>query len=161
MRSQASARAALLLVLAALTAGCNAYLVDEGDPGAPILVQGRVVDSSGGGMSGARILVQVEHSVRAGVTETLGYEGTFSAGLDGTFVVRLAPTPDLIEHVGPSGGVVKVTVAVFADAAPFVFQRQLRNGTWAGEVPTFIFGPEGVTEPSGNPGTAAPLPIGT
>ena len=157
MRSPASARGALLLLLVALVAtGCNAYLVDEGDPSAPILVQGRVVDASGGGMSGARILVQVAHERRtsaAAVTQTIGYEATFSAGLDGTFVVRLAPAPDLIENVGPSGGVVKVTLVVFADAAPFTFSRELRNGTWAGAVPVFVFGPDGVS--------ASPAPAGT
>ena len=165
MRSQASARGVLLLALAALaaTTGCNAYLVDEGDPSAPILVQGRVVDSSGGGMSGARIQVQVEHvgDTDNGVTQTVAYEATFSAGLDGTFVVRLAPTPELIAQVGASGGVVNVSLAVFANAPPFTFPRELRNGTWAGAVPVFVVGPEGVIEPSGNPGTPAPAPIGT
>ena len=162
MRSLASARGVLLLVLAALaTTGCNAYLAEEGDLGAPILVQGRVVDASGGGMSGARILVSVEHSVTAGVTETIGYETTFSAGLDGTFVVRLAPDPELIEHVGPSGGVVSVTLVVFADAAPFAFSRELRDGRWAGDVPEFIFGPDGVTTPSGEPWVSTLAPAGT
>ena len=157
MRSLVDARGVLLLALAALVlaTGCNSYLVDEGDPSAPILVQGRVVDSSGGGMSGARILVQVsdERRADAGVTQTIGYEATFSAGLDGTFVVRLAPDPALIERVGPSGGVVKVTLVVFADAAPFAFSRELRNGTWAGAVPVFVFGPDGVS--------ASPAPLGT
>ena len=155
MRSLASARRALLLalVLAALAvAGCSAYLAEEGDPSAPILVQGRVVDASGGGMSGARVLVSVEHSVTAGGTETIGYETTFSAGLDGTFVVRLAPDPELIERVGPSGGIVNVKLVVFAGAAPFEFQRELRNGTWVGAVPVFVFGPDGVTA-SSPPGT--------
>ncbi len=161
MRSRASARGALLLVLAALVVtGCNGYLVDEGDPGAPVLVQGRVVDASGGGMSGASIVVQVEHDVDNGVT-TLGSEARFRAGLDGTFVVRLAPFPEQIEKVGPSGGVVNVTLVVFADAAPFTFPRELRNGTWVGAVPEFIFGPEGVIEPSGNPGSSTPAPTGT
>jgi len=153
-----------MLILAAatlgVTTGCNAYLVNEGDPSAPILVQGRVVDSSGGGMSGARVLVSLEHSVRAGVTETIGYEATFSAGLDGTFVVRLAPDAALIENVGPSGGAVKITLAVFADAAPFTFQRELRNGTWAGAVPEFVFGPDGVTTPGGQDGLPTLAPAG-
>ena len=161
MRSLASARGVLFLVLAALaTTGCNAYLAEEGDLSAPILVQGRVVDASGGGMSGARVLVSVEHTVTAGVTETIGSEATFSAGLDGTFVVRFAPGPALIEHVGPSGGVVKVTLVVFADAAPFAFQRELRNGTWAGAVPEFVFGPDGVTTPGGEDGLPTLAPSG-
>ena len=161
MRSPGSARGALLLVLAALvTTGCNAYLAEEGDPSAPVLVQGRVVDASGGGMSGARILVSVEHSVRAGVLETVGMEATFSAGLDGTFVVRFSPAPEMIENVGPSGGVVKVTLVVFADAAPFTFQRELRNGTWAGPVPEFVFGPDGVTTPGGEDGLPSLAPAG-
>jgi hypothetical protein len=151
----------LLLVLAALaTTGCNAYLAEEGDLSAPVLVQGRVVDASGGGMSGARVLVSAEYSVRAGVTETIGYEATFSAGRDGTFVVRLAPDPALIEHLGPSGGVVKITLVVFADAAPFTFQRELRNGTWAGAVPEFVFGPDGVTTPGGQDGLPTLAPAG-
>lgn len=163
MRSLASARVLLGLVLTVLVTatGCNSYLVNEGDPSAPILVQGRVVDASGGGMSGARILVSVEHSVRAGVTKTVGYEATFNAGLDGTFVVRLAPDPALIEQLGPSGGVVKVTLVVFADAAPFAFSRELRDGTWAGPVPEFVFGPDGVTTSGGEPAVPAAAPART
>jgi hypothetical protein len=165
MRSPASARGLLLLAVVALGAatGCNAYLANEGDPAAPILVQGRVVDSSGGGMSGARIQVHVAepNDMVGGVTVTNGYEATFSAGLDGTFVVRLAPSPALIAKAGASGTMVTVTLTVFANETPFAFRRELRNGTWAGAVPAFVFGPEGVIEPSGNPGTPAPAPIGT
>jgi hypothetical protein len=160
MRSRASALGPLLLVLLALgiATGCNSYLVDEGDPNAPVLVQGRVVDASGGGMSGARIQVSIEYSVSP--AETIGYEATFRAGLDGTFVVRLAPDPELIEHVGPSGGVVSFKLVVFADAAPFTFQRELRNGTWAGAVPEFVFGPDGVTTPGGEDGMPTLAPAG-
>lgn len=151
MHSRAKARKLLLLVLAALVAvsGCNSYLVDEGDPNAPVLVQGRVVDASGGGMSGARILVRVVGSAaEIGEAVPLVYEGTFSAGLDGTFVVRLAPTPALIAHASATAGVVNVTLDVFADAAPFAFERELRNGTWAGAVPAFVFWPGGVSTAS-------------
>ncbi len=149
MRSPARTRGLLLLVLAtfATAAGCNAYLVDEGDPSAPILVQGRVVDASGGGMSGARILVQVadDRDVRIGEAAPVAYEGTFSAGLDGTFVARVAPTPALTALADATGGVVTVTLVVFAGSAPFAFPRELRNGTWAGDAPTFVFGPDGVS----------------
>ena len=149
MRSLADARGVLLLALAALVvaSGCNAYLVDEGDPSAPILVQGRVVDASGGGMSGARILVRMtdDRNRPAGEAAPIVYEGTFSAGLDGTFVARVAPTPALTALAGANGGVVNVTLAVFAGAAPFAFPRELRDGTWGGSVPAFVFGPEGVS----------------
>ena len=149
MRFRASGLATVLLATAALvTAGCTAYLVEEGDPSAPVLVRGRVVDASGGGMSGARIVVRVaDPAVPAGDAAPL-YEGTFSAGLDGTFLARVAPTPALTAHAAARGGVVNVTLAVYAGAEPFAFQRELRDGTWAGEVPAFLFGPDGVTTSS-------------
>lgn len=166
MRSPASARGLLLLAVVALGAatGCNAYLVNEGDPAAPILVQGRVVDSSGGGMSGARVEVWVGdyRDVQVGESVPIVYEGSFSAGLDGTFVVRLTPTPAMIELAGGDDGFVNFNLVVFANApAPFAFQRELRGGTWAGEVPELIFGPDGVTGPGVDPGVPAPLPAGT
>lgn len=166
MRSLASARGMLLLVLVALAAGtgCNAYLVDEGDPSAPILVQGRVVDASGGGMSGARIEVWVGdyRDVQVGEVVPVVYEGSFSAGLDGTFIVRVAPTPAMIALAGGDGGSVNFNLVVFANApAPFAFPRDVRNGTWAGDVPELIFGPEGVTDLGADPGVPAPAPLGT
>lgn len=163
MRSLARALGVVLLVPAALIAtGCNSYLVNEGDPNAPILVQGRVVDASGGGMSGARIEVQVadDRGAQVGDAVRIVYEGQFSAGLDGTFVVRLAPSPELAAHAVEAGGVVSVTLLVFADADPFTFPRELRDGIWLGDVPSFVFGPDGVTTPSGEPGVPSVAPSG-
>jgi hypothetical protein len=155
-------RLLLVVVLGTLT-GCSAYLSEEGDPRAPVLVQGRVVDASGGGMSGAEILVQVPDHARGQVGDTvpLVYEGRFRAGLDGAFVVRLAPTPALTAFAGGDGGSVSFSLYVFAEPVePFSFSRELRAGAWVGEVPTFVFGPDGVTEQGAEPREHAALLAG-
>jgi hypothetical protein len=156
-------RRLLIVALLGSLAGCSAYLSEEGDPTAPVLVQGRVVDASGGGMSGAQVRVQVRDDAQAQVGQTVPvvYEGTFRAGLDGSFVVRLAPTPAMTALAGGDGGSVNFSLYVFADELrPFIFPRELRNGTWAGAVPEFVFGPDGVTEADAGSGVSAPLLAG-
>jgi hypothetical protein len=167
MRSRASARILRQLVAVALAGsvgGCSMYLSNEGDPAAPILVQGRIVDASGGGMSGAGVTLQVSDvdGVEDGESVPVVYQGQFSAGLDGAFTIRLAPTPELVALAARNGGFVNFSLVVFAgEAAPFGFPRELRDGTWAGGIPTFVFGPDGVTGPGVDPGVPAPEPAGS
>ncbi len=154
------------LWLVAILAGCSGYLTEEGDPSAPILVRGRVVDASGGGMSGAGIhLTAFENPGGAapGVAVPAVYDGEFRAGLDGTFTIRLAPTPALTELAKNNGGFVNFTLVAFRGgaASPFAFPRELVDGTWAGAVPSFVFGPNGVSETGVDPGLPAPIPAAT
>ena len=140
---------ALAAIVVLVGAGCTAYLAEEGDAAAPILVQGRVVDASGGGMSGATLRLQADADLGdAGVGEVVPTVelGAFRAGLDGTFVVRLAPTAQLKALADRNGGAVIFTLVAFEGVTvPFPFSRDLHNGMWAGEVPTVEFTPNGVT----------------
>ena len=162
MRSRASRLRLLLVALATLaTGGCTSYLVDEGDPAAPILVQGRVVDASGGGMSGATVELQAdaEMDTDAGEATALMELGSFRAGLDGFFVVRLAPSAELTARADKNGGAVLFTLVAFEGPTfAFPFSRELRNGTWVGEIPTVEFTPNGVT---GGGTTRAPALAGS
>lgn len=115
-------------------------------------------------MSGAEVRVQIgDHAgARPGEPVPVVYEGRFRAGLDGAFVIRLAPTPELTTLAREGGGFVTVSLSVFADEVrPFAFPRELRDGTWAGQIPTFVFGPDGVTEVGSEPGAPMPAPAET
>jgi hypothetical protein len=150
-----------LVVLTTAASGCGLFSQGQGDPAAPIVIQGRVVDRAGQGVAGASIQLTVHDyaSVEVGQVVPVVYSGSFSAGSDGTFALRLLPTPGLVALAEANGGFVNFDL--IAQARPWAFPRELNAGTWAGDIPTIVISRDGVAEPGGDPGVTVPPPEGS
>lgn len=153
----------LSLVIASAVMGCGFLSGGQGNPADPVLVTGRVLDADGRPVGGAHLELQVNDYAAADVGEAvpLVFHQSFSANVDGTFALHLAPTPALLEFGAKEGGFVNfdLIALVGTTAAPWGFPRELASGTWAGEPPFVELRPIGsMPEP---PGVPAPEPVAT
>ena len=149
-----------------VVAACAGVAGSQGDPAAPVLVTGRVVDASGNPVSGARLQLSIldyEHS-ELNQPVPVVFSETYSANLDGTFALHLAPTPAIAAKGETNGGFVNFDLVVLASDTSFItawgFPRELSGPGWAGEIPTVVLAPLG-SGPNNPPGVPAPLPAET
>ena len=152
--------------LGALVAACSYLPGAQGDPNAPVLIRGRVLDADGNGIGGAGLQVMVSDldNVQVGQNARVVYQERFSAAADGSFAIHLAPNAELVAAAARNNGFVNFDLIVSAPNRPpwpWAFPRELEAGTWAGEPPSIEAGPDGVTEPGADPGVPAPLPAAT
>jgi hypothetical protein len=157
-----------LLALCLLTlAACAGVPGNQGNPSEPILVAGRVVDDGGAPIRGAGLQLSVLDHSRAIIGQPVPtiFRASFTTGLDGAFAIHLAPTPELRAFGAANAGFVNFDlIALAPDSSvvfPFAFPRELAGNGWAGEAPSVVISPSGVTEPGADPGVEAPLPVRT
>jgi hypothetical protein len=129
-------------------AGCSFLPGNQGDPSAPVLVTGQVLDVNGQPAAGAQIQLSVFDDQKAVVGQRVptAYEGSFTAGGDGSFVLHLAPTPELIAVGGRNGGFVNFQL-IGNLGSPQIsfwgFSRELRAPGWADDPPRVVLRPAG------------------
>jgi hypothetical protein len=158
----ASPRAPIACLLAALAiAACGGLPGAQGDPSAPVLVRGRVVDANGSAVAGAAIQLEVFDEAHAQVGQAIPdvFRQTYTSGLDGTFEIHLLPPADLAAFAKANSDYVNFSaIALTADGAfigPFGFSRQIVLGSWAGAPQSFVVGPKGIQQP----GNLVPVPL--
>lgn len=152
-----------LSVLAACTTGVPG---NQGDPAAPLLIRGKVVDASGKPIGAAALQVEVFDIERSQVGQPipLAFHQTYTANMDGTFAIHLSPTPDLAAKAGTNDGYVNFNLVVISPdqsvVYPFGFHRRLVGTAWVDDLPDVVLTPTG-PRPASDPGVPAPLPAAT
>jgi hypothetical protein len=132
-----------VFALVVAVAACAGTIGGQGDPAAPVLIAGKVLDAGGNPIGGATLQVVVnDYGAAPNVGDRVPqvFQASFTANVDGTFSIHLAPTPELIAFASKEGGFVNFNLyAVGPNSAlitPWAFPRQLENGTWADAVPS-------------------------
>ena len=150
--------------IALLLAGCIGA-PPQGDPGAPVLIRGQVLDATGGPLGGAVLSLTVKDfaNVEVGDAVAVLFNADFVAGGDGRFEIHLAIDPGLSEVAASNGGFVNFDLTVLLPdrsgmVFPFSFPRDVVDGAWAGAVPGVTISPNGFTEPDGEPAVTVPPP---
>jgi hypothetical protein len=130
-------------------AGCTGGLPGtQGDPGAPVLVRGRVVDAVGAPVAGAVIEVYVRdyENSEIGVAVPTVYHESFTANLDGSFEIHLGLVPRLRDFTTERQEAFvnfSVIAMISGGVGVWNFPREIENGTWAGEAPDIELRPIG------------------
>ncbi len=123
-----------------LALACGVLPATQGDPAAPVLVNGTVVDAEGGRVAGATILVEILDDANAPVgRESVVWRSTYTANLDGTFSIHFAPSSELeaFSMEKYSGFVNFHITAIAPDSSrsqPLRVTRELKAGGWADNV---------------------------
>ena len=152
----------LAVAIAIGVAGCGfGSASGQGDPAAPLLVRGKVVDAAGVPIGGARLQVEVRDMERSQVGQPipLVFQATYTANADGTFAIHLPPTSAIAAKAATNGGYVTFHVTVIspdqAVAFPFGFERRVGASGWLDEAPELRAGPTGI----GGSGAGPLLPV--
>lgn len=152
-RRRITALGMLVLVLSGLLAACGeAAPATPADGGPPYLIRGRVVDSLD--IAVPTKLVQVtlaDHAnAQLGQPLTVISQVQYGVGLDGSFEVRLAITPEIEAFAARTDHMASFDVVALGTdgnvVAVFVFSRAIAQGTWAGDVPYLTLRSEGASE---------------
>jgi hypothetical protein len=108
----------------------------QGDASAPILVNGRVVDADRAPIPNGVVRLFVTSD--AATSEADLFDETYAANADGSFEIRLAPTPALVAFAAGHDGYVHFQLMPVGVPAshPLVFRRKLGSGTWLEDVVT-------------------------
>ena len=143
---------ALATAMLVAVTGCGGGLPGaQGDAAAPVLVSGRVVDAAGAPVGGAPIQLVVNDygaNIPVGGVVPNVFQASFTANVDGSFAIHLAPTPELLAFAQEEGGFVNFNLySARPGQAPAVwaFPRELIGGTWAGDIPAVELHPIGST----------------
>jgi hypothetical protein len=149
-------------VAALVTTGCVAVPGNQGNPNAPVLVTGRVVDREGKPIGGTLLELQLLEDVGhdLGQAQPAVFSATFTTSSDGTFAIHLAPTPALTAVANRNGGFVDFDLFATIPhdvVLPYVFLRQLAGSDWADAPPNILFDPNGSGE---EPPVTLPPPAG-
>jgi hypothetical protein len=124
---------------------CTLNLVGQGDPAAPVLITGKVLDAAGIPVGGATLqLVVNDYGAAQNVGDRVPqvFQASFTANADGTFAIHLAPTPELVAFGAKEGGYVNFNLIAIGPNStlimPWSFPRQLAGGggAWADAAPT-------------------------
>jgi hypothetical protein len=142
--------------------GCGVIPLGQGNPAEPILVSGRVLDSQGRAVGGARIDVQVNDygaAINVGDGVPIVYVQSFKANPDGTFEIHLAPTPALVAFADRQGGAVTFNLYAYvgSSVAPSAFTRFVKGDAWVDEPVLSI----DLRPIPGRPGIPTPMPGAT
>jgi hypothetical protein len=158
---------ALALLVGAMLAGCSLVPGNQGDPSAPVLVTGRILDAAGAPVGNAFLELQVfdDANVEIGQTVPIVFHQSFTANADGTFTLHLAPTAELRAFGTKNGGFVNFQLfgaaPNHAPIFPFAFSRDLGPAGWADAAPIVTISPNGIDQQGEDPGVPAPLPAET
>lgn len=141
LSSDVRAAFVLVTVVGLAVAACGALSGGQGDPSAPVLITGRVLDARGIPVGGATLQLEVfdDTNAQVGVRIATVFEASYTAAIDGTFSIHLAPPPELVAFSTKNNGYVNFQVIAIAPdrslISPFAFPRQLQAGVWADEIP--------------------------
>ena len=157
--------AALTMAAGAFLTGCGLLPGGQGDPSAPVLITGRVLDADGRPVGNVAIEVDVRDcaaAINVGDVVPTVFHQSFTGGPDGSFTLHLAPTPALLAFAAKEGGFFNFSLIAHwgTVAAPWGFTRDLDGQTWAGDPPLIELRPIG-SLPGPGPGFPAPLPAET
>ncbi|HXI44740.1 MAG TPA: hypothetical protein VNH13_00385 [Candidatus Acidoferrales bacterium] len=135
----------------------------QGDPSAPLLIRGQIVDAAGRPIAGAQLGLSVSDFAHSQVGQPVKvlFNRTFIAAADGTFALHVAADATLAAIANTNGGYVNFDLLALTPdgrvVRPFAFPRQVAGAGWAGDVPTVVINPNGY-EDVGNPAVTVPPP---
>ena len=146
------------LLLGAIGAGCSFVPAAQGDPNAPVLVTGRVLDVHGVPVANATMVLVVNdfgRAVNVGDVVPVVFQQTFVSNPDGSFTIHLAPNAALESFAAKNGGSVNFELMGRIGNLPAVwaFPRELTGQLWSDELPFVELRPIG----SGSRLPAVPL----
>jgi hypothetical protein len=139
----------MVAACAAVATGCAGAVPNQGDPSAPVLVKGSILDAAGKPVGNVTLQLEVFDLTAAPVGQRvpLAYHAMFGNQLDGTFAIHLTPTPELTAFSQQNGGFVNFhLMAIYPGdqlLIPSGFPREIAGNAWAGEVPTLELKPQG------------------
>jgi hypothetical protein len=140
-------RVLVLVALASLIAGCLGANPSQGDPSAPVLVRGVVLDAAGQPVGGAPLTLSVSDwtaELQPGDSVPVLFSRQYTARPDGGFEIRLWPG-DVLREAG-GGPVEFINFDLAGMARPnqvglWAFPREVRGAYWTGEVPEVTLRP--------------------
>lgn len=152
-----TARVVVALVLALAFAACSGDgpAPTASDSIAPVMVRGKVVDSTGTPISTKYLQVSIFDTANSQVGQPVPmvYDAQYVVGIDGTFEARVPITPEITRYAAANGAANFMLMAVGTDGTiiTFGFPREIKLGQWAGEVPFVTLRPDGGSEINEHP----------